>query len=436
MNVLIASSSEHVKYFTVMLESLYENNTQEQIDVYVIFERTSDMDWEPLERQAKRFNNRILRIPVNESKFAAFPKASVKWPRILYFKLLVAEILPPHVDRVLLLESDMIITKSLRYMYEMDFEDKHLIASTDFFEYWGKSLANGKYAERRKKQLGISQELELFGGGAMLLNVDKFRSDNIRFDTLDRVAEKFQYTWGAPEETLFVVLFADSRKKVDTWSYYLSPVYWKVKNGPIDDPNNTYGSIIHYFICNKPWDSYVLDDECELDRIWWSYAKKTEFYDEMRTRFERRLRERIDYKDIKRTLENVDLYYQTLIRWKYVTDTRGQRALESYLEEKGISNIAVYGVNPLQMLLCNEIKSSEKISVSYLVDSFENGRKGEYRIQRVIDCSFKDVDGIVVASFLHMDAIKQNLTHVHCPVLSLQDIVEELLPDSFNQFVL
>src|SRR5690606_24696600 len=111
------------------------------------------------------------------------------------------------------------------------------------------------------------EEYDLFGGGVLVLNLNKIRDDNIGLEKVDRLAAQLNYMWGSPEESLFWALYYNSRKKADPWAYYLLPVYWKEKREPIDQQDSPYGSIIHYSICNKPWDSYVLDTECELDRI-------------------------------------------------------------------------------------------------------------------------------------------------------------------------
>lgn len=433
MNILIATSGEYVKYNAVMLESLYSNNRDESIDVYVIFNAETQMDWEPLREQANRYQARLLPIPVDEGMFNDFPEWSSKWPRLLYFKLLAAEILPAHLERILFLEGDMIVTKSLKQLYHMDFEDCHIIACRNLPEYWRSGARN---QARFKRLLNIPEQYELFGGGVQVFNLKKWREDGIGYATLTRIAEELGYTWTVPDESLFWALFYHSRLDADPFAYQLHPAYWQASKGPIQDKQETYGSIIHYAICNKPWDNYVLDTESELDHIWWTYAKKTAFYGEIRGRYEARLRNREDYIEVRKALNNTDVYYQTVIRWKFMQDACGTEALSSYLLNRGYNKIAVYGSNILQVLLCNELKEKKELSIVYVVDSYENREKSEYPVRRVADCTFADVDVIIVAAFIHYEAIKDSAAHAPCPILSLQDIVDDLLPDSFNKYMI
>ncbi len=437
MNILIATSSEHLKYFSVMLESLYMNHMDRQISVYILHSSKEKIDWDPILEQACRYENTILTIPVDEEMFSAFPRASSNWPRVLYFKLLAANLLPDHLDRVLLLESDMIIQKSVSALYDMPFHGKAIIACRNLHEYWGNiSRLQGINQLRLKKNLGIKEEAELFGAGVIVLNLIELREIQVDYELLQKLARKFRYSWGSPEESLFWALFYDSRVDADPWSYYLLPIYWEKKKGSLENKRDSYGSIIHYTLCGKPWDGPVLNHPTELDDIWWSYAEKTSFYSEIKERYDARYEQGTNQAEILRRMNNIDLYYNVLIRWKYIESSRDASSISEYLSRIGLNRIAVFGVNPLQMLLCTELELKRQVSVSYLVDSFESRVKGAYDIKKAADCQFNDVDAIVVASFLHFNEIKNSLLHVSCPILSLEDLIEELLPDSFNPFVM
>lgn len=434
MNILIVCSKEHVKYHTVMLESLYFNHPNEAIDIYVICKYDEQPDWNYFEIQAKQYNGRIIPLLVDDNKFVNFPGITSKWPRILYFKLLAAELLPVHLERILFLESDMLITKSLKTLYHLDFEGNYIIACRNLVQYWGgNALRNQK---RLKQRFDIPEQYELFSGGMQVINLAKWREDGIGFEKLTQQALKFDYYWIVPDESLLVSLFYNSYKEVDALSYYLLPAYWRENHRPLDNKEDSFGSIIHFAICNKPWDSYVLDTECELDRIWWFYARKTVFYEGLRTRYEDRLRTREDVKGLRQTLSNVDTYYHTIIRWKYMQDFCGQDTLATYFLTKGYKKIAVYGVNPLQLLLCNEIENHKELSIPFLIDSYQDGKTDKYLIQCVNNCSFDEVEVIVVAAFLHLNMIMSHLQHVNCPVLSLQDVIDELLPNEFNKYLI
>ena len=433
MNILIATSCQHLRYYTVMLESLYRNNEGEHFHVYVILDMNEQADLEPLRMQAAKWGHGIFPLPVDVKRFCNFPTLFNQWPKFLYYKILAADLLPPDADRVLLLESDMIVTKSIRPLYDTELGQNHLAACAFLPGRWSPEWED--IIMRQLRHLGIPQECGFFSGGVALLNLKKIRDDGIGYDTMVRFAERLHYFWRSPEECLMNVMFYSSRKELDPLSYCMFPVYWKPGRLPIEGSADTYGTILHYAgFGQKPWDGYVMGEETEWDRIWWKYAMDTPFALEMRERFLTRMRSGTDTKDANRTIENLDLHQRTLVRWNYLLYKKGTGFLEDALFERGFRRIAVYGVNLFQALIYVALKDSAKVSVAYFADTFVSQPKGDWITRKADDCAFDDVDAVIISAISHREAIKQRLSRVPCPVIALNDLINELLPESFDWF--
>ncbi len=434
VNILIASSRQHLPYCSVMLESLYRNNEGEHFHVYVILDGSEHADLEPLRTQAAKWGHRIFPLPVDVKRFCDFPTLFNQWPKFLYYKILAADLLPPDADRVLLLESDMIVTKSVRPLYDTEFGENHLAACTLLAQYW----KNGWEKElriRRLRRLGILQEDGFFCGGVALLNLKKIREDGIGYDTMVRFAERLHYCWGAPEEHLMNAMFHDTRKAMDPFSYCLFPMYWQADERPIEGSEGAYGTILHYAASRKkPWDGYVLGVESEWDRIWWKYAEQTPTGPAMKARFLERLNSGMDYQDDAKTISNLDLHQRTLVRWNYLLYEKGPGFLEDALFERGIRRVAVYGVNLFQALIDVALKDSAKVTVAYFADTYVSQPKGDWITRKADDCAFDDVDAVIISAISHREAIKQRLSQVPCPVIALNDLILELLPESYDQY--
>jgi len=433
MNILIATSQQHIKYFSVMLESLYQNNMDERFSIYVINEKSDVVDLEPLRIQAAAYGHQIISVPVDSSRFADFPLIIGRWPRFLYFKLLAAELLPADADRVLMLESDMIVTKPIKELYNTDLEGSHIAACNDMPNYWGHGFAD--IIERTLDFLGIPKSHGFFCGGVSLMNLKKIREDGIGFHTMLTLAERLHYIWRSPEETLLNLLYHASRKALDPWSYCLFPPYWQSDPRPIEASVDSYGTILHYAVCDhKPWDGFTLQQESEWDRIWWKYAKRTAFYEEINGRFQKRMQSREDYKEAVKTIDNLDLHQRTLVRWNYLHSVCGKDFLAQALAAKGFHRIAVYGVNLFQVLLKVELQESDEVSIAYFVDTYVRQGKGDWKVRLAKDCTFEDVDAVIVSAIVHFDSIKKGLKAVKCPVISLSSLIDELLPESFDRY--
>jgi lipopolysaccharide biosynthesis glycosyltransferase len=432
MNILICTSPEHIRYFLVTLQSLYENNPNEKFCVYIIYDRNKEMDWSPLEKQSDCFGAKIVPIAVDPGRFSDFPVLSPRWPRFIYYKVLAADLLPNHINRVLSLESDMIITKSIAELYQTDFEGNSIITTCRPEE--GFEITFG--SEKRKKQyLGIPQECGVFGGGMFLLNLEKIRSEPVSFERLIQLKYQMNNIWEAPEETLLYRLYCSSWKQVDRFAYNLRPIIWERQYSvEFTEQDKPYGTIVHYSGNIKPWDFYVLNYESELDKIWWKYAQKTQFHNEMRQRFDQRIQNHINEIYSRETTNNLYHNYQLLARWKFAEDFCGKDTLKNYLIKKGYRRIAIYGTNPFQILLFNELKRCREVSVVFLTDTFVHYENSPYPVHLASECEFNQVDAIIVSAFFHCDEIKQGLRHVTCPVIPIDQIIEELLPDDYNLY--
>jgi len=80
------------------------------------------------------------------------------------------------------------------------------------------------------------------------------------------------------------------------------------------------------------------------------------------------------------------------------------------------------------------LKDSAKVSVAYFADTFVSQPKGDWITRRAEDCAFDDVDAVIISAISHREAIKQRLFQVPCPVIALNDLINELLPESYDRY--
>lgn len=96
--------------------------------------------------------------------------------------------------------------------------------------------------------------------------------------------------------------------------------------------------------------------------------------------------------------------------------------LSDYFEKKGYKKIAIYGMSYVGETLLEELKGSE-IEVVYAIDKNSNQILADVNIVSVDDY-LEEVDAIVVTAITFFDEIEETLsTKLHCPILSLEDII-------------
>ena len=214
-------------------------------------------------------------------------------PAATWSRLLLPEVLPG-LDKVLYLDSDVVVTDPLRPLWDLDLTDHALAAVSTVFpaEEWGR---------RHCEALGISRPELYFSTGVMLMNLAHLRAErctpraldyalancdpNWYFDMSSRDQERLKYVAVNAEQLTFVdqdvlnALFADSRLE-------LHP-RWNCTNNVIHSPfsGEFYGErtreeavrnpAIRHFnggAQSKPWEP---DGDPEDRRLYWSYRNRT-----------------------------------------------------------------------------------------------------------------------------------------------------------------
>lgn len=126
-----------------------------------------------------------------------------------YYKILSHQFLPNDVERVLYLDCDTIINKDIHNYYDMDFDDKYIIASTE-------TLSKYRYDIRLKS--GI-QKVGVFNAGVMLINLNKFRNENITRQTYSDAVKEMKGEIYFADQGLLNYVFKDKVKIIPSYKY-------------------------------------------------------------------------------------------------------------------------------------------------------------------------------------------------------------------------
>jgi len=403
LEVMVCTSKAFFSYLTVMLASLYESNKDSNINTYVFHSELDSADIEILQAQAENYGNRICPIQVTNERIEALPTRQ-QWPMVLYYRLMAVDLLPHSIDRILSLDVDIIVRKSLRSFYELDLTDTYVAACEDTF------VNTVPYKER----LGLSLDSVYFNAGVFLLNLNQMRQEEIDINSFLKMAQDSKYQLTIPDQDLLNLVFCRKTKIVDLACYNCSPILFEQLYGSEKAQEEKFATIIHYLGPDfKPWNTYIGRMESELQNIWWDYARLSPSYETLKNTFEQKILSIL----VKENLA-LKVYFGIAHRWLIVENRR--KKLETFFKNKGINKVAIYGLSALSEILCRDLDGSE-ITVPYLIDSFAKGEAYGYKVKNNDGSRFDDVDAIVVAACAHFQEIRSGL-HVTCPVLSLEEV--------------
>ena len=135
MNVAICLDHNFLMPYGVTLQSLCENNREDVVNVYVVTDDTFNNEDEKIfidivKRQNR--DNTITVIRVSDMQIKVFSKhATNRYPKQVFYRLLLSDLLPMSVDRVLYLDGDVIVRTSLIDLWNTNLEGKSLGAVPD-----------------------------------------------------------------------------------------------------------------------------------------------------------------------------------------------------------------------------------------------------------------------------------------------------------------
>lgn len=337
MYICTSSSSEYTRYLYVMLTSLFENNRDEPVTVFILTCSHTQEDRLSFIKLAERCRQTVRFIDVDREAFAHLP-ASAKFKLETYFRLKMPELLPDEVDRVLYLDVDIIVQGSLREFYQQPMNGCSFAACPDF--------DMPELDVFRRELFHRTEHVEYFCAGVMLWDLVRVRR-HYSFDRFMSAAVELGGNLPFCDQDILNyvscgdVLFLDGRKY-----HYFAQQYAYDSEQPYAD-----SALIIHFSGTNPWQ---LGRQSDLYLRWWDYAKKTPYYTEL---LEDYLKQSIQASGDFAVVKNWDMakIYETYYKLKGREQTKarldgglpyalygaGKMAndLWDFLQEEGVNNL-------------------------------------------------------------------------------------------------
>jgi lipopolysaccharide biosynthesis glycosyltransferase len=256
MNIVCACDEKFFFHTATMLCSLLENNRVEKIFLLHGKIQSSLLDELSLfiESYNTEFSSCLVKSDdLNQCKVDRHASVAN------YFRLLIPEIIPSEIERVLYLDSDLIIRKPIDDLWEIDLDNKDLAA-----------VENLGFEDHYR--LGIPPGRKYFNSGVMLLDLNNWREKKIHYQVLDYLRKNPGRIKLWDQDGLNAVLYENWLELSLTWNaqhkIFLEEEYKSIYLDITEDP-----AIVH-FTGNgfKPWQEGV---NHPFRGLYDTYRKKT-----------------------------------------------------------------------------------------------------------------------------------------------------------------
>ena len=274
--VAMASDNNYVYPTIVSITSILENaNKNTKINVYLLhpedFKNENKEKISALQTKYKNFKIEFMNMG-NKFKDA---KTDERIPTSSYYRLLLSGLLPD-VNKIIWLDGDTITLKDLSEMYKLDMSDYYY---RGFLDIMSDVNASGL------KDFGIEND-QYICAGVMLINLDKLRMDAIEEKFKEFVSKNNEKLRSHDQTVINVTCYGNIGILPPQYGMFNFPdeftipyinqlgakdkyTFEEVKNAR-ENP-----SILHFGW--KPWK----DVNVPFSNIWFEYAKKTLYYDEI-----------------------------------------------------------------------------------------------------------------------------------------------------------
>ena len=276
MHILLSSDSNYIMPSCVMMKSVSLNNADEDIVFHIqIDSSVGDRHIRQLRNAIATPRHTIECHQMDRWAFHEYPKIGVVktyLSKTAYYRLLAADVLSQDIHKVLYLDGDIIVRKSLHALWNIDMDGKAVAAVTDMAE-----------AKQDFSRLSYPRHLGYFNSGVLLINVDYWREHHLKEKFLDLITNHPEQIVLHDQDVLNITLH-DQKLCLPMKYNVQNGFLWKKDFNQLGDRYEEYEAdlleaiadpvIIHFTDSKKPWH---VEDCNPYSYEFMKYYKQTEW---------------------------------------------------------------------------------------------------------------------------------------------------------------
>ena len=241
-SIVLAADNAYLVQLETTIKSILCHNTE--VDFYILNSDIAPEWFKLLGKKMEVVSSTIYNVHFDKELFEGY-KTGPHINYTSYFRFFATEVVES--ERVLYLDSDIIVTRDLSPLFEMNLKGYYLGAVDDIYAYEGRTSG--------------------FNAGVLLMDAAKWKENLIVNSLLEVAAEQnqtvhlgdqsilnnyFENKWLRLEETYNFMVGVDT--------FNLGKKYERLEDLP--------PAIVHFASHDKPWNTYSIS---RLRELWWAY---------------------------------------------------------------------------------------------------------------------------------------------------------------------
>ena len=239
--VLVADNAYLIPLETTIKSVLYHNK---DVDFYILNNDIAPEWFKLLGKKMEVVNSTIKNIYIDKEIFEGY-KTGPHINYATYFRFFAPEVVD--ADRILYIDSDLIVTGDLSPLFEIDFQGYSIGAVDDYYAYEGRTSG--------------------FNAGVLLMNVAKWKEYSIVNNLLELAAEKHSIVHLA-DQSILNIYFENNWLELDKTYNYMVGVDISNLIQKYERLEDSLPVVVHFASHDKPWNTYSIS---RLRELWWTY---------------------------------------------------------------------------------------------------------------------------------------------------------------------
>lgn len=280
--VFFAVDNGYIPFLSVALRSLIDNTSKENIyAIKILYTNVTEENKIKIKKYETE-NISIEFVDLNKQLEEIKEKLYTRnyFSNTTYYRLFIPELYPEY-DKAVYIDSDTVCLSDIAELYNTDMGDNLIAGIPD-----GVIQAIDIFKDYVERVVGVADYNNYFNAGVIVMNLKELRDYKFE-EKFIYMLEKIKFEVAQDQD--YLNRLCKGRVKILDYSWNRMPVMGKTE-GKIN--------LIHYNLGAKPW--YF--DNVVYQEYFWEYAKKTEFYNEIKelgTKYTDEDKERDDSNSLK-----------------------------------------------------------------------------------------------------------------------------------------
>jgi lipopolysaccharide biosynthesis glycosyltransferase len=265
LQVFLTSDEFFFPHLATAVKSLLENNKKASFDIHVIHPGISPLLWDKLEQIISSYPASFLHSRLIDDRFLEGLKVTFYLRVSSYYRLFIETL--TDADKVLYLDSDLIVLGDITNLFEIDLTDQFVMA-----------VKNPGFM--RHASLNMKETSDYFNSGVLMINLEMWRKHNVSNRVIEFVHKNPKVILYTDQCGLNSIIDGAWKKMLPKFNLqslffgeesdrFLAAFEEKEMEDSLKNP-----VIVHFTGVFKPWN---FGDKHPYRKVYWRFRNQTPF---------------------------------------------------------------------------------------------------------------------------------------------------------------